>query len=192
MRTSSLALVVLAGFAWMSSGCGTVANFVSLKPKVYGGTERDLYFFRKYWPSPSGAGSSGGGPSDPRGALLFLALFLGIPLTELGCTALGDTLTLPITMQLDPEWPPPKQPESQSDYSACPVQYSTSQAREVNEEPIAPYKEPEPGSLPDPLLGPTIAAWVKAYLEQALPPMPGPISPPIPDPPEVAADNRHP
>jgi hypothetical protein len=51
------------------------------------------------------AGKSGGGWS---GAGL-LALYLAVIPAEFCCTFLLDTLTLPLTMSLDPDWPPPKQ-----------------------------------------------------------------------------------
>jgi uncharacterized protein YceK len=92
--------------AFVLSGCGTVANFASLKPKVYGGIEKDLAFIHHGW-VPSGGSGAGK-------AILFVGL-VTIYGTELCCTALGDTVTLPLTKVLDDEWrlkeaekPPPE------------------------------------------------------------------------------------
>ena len=95
--------------AFTMSGCGTVANFASLKPKVYGGIEQDLKFFTHGL--PGGIGAGGNAPAK----VLFIVGLVTIAGTELCCSALGDTVTLPFTKVLDDEWrlkeaekPPPE------------------------------------------------------------------------------------
>jgi hypothetical protein len=105
MRTMSLRLAVVAVCACMLGGCGTVANFATLKPKVYGGIAKDAEFCEKY-PSPLNIGSS---LEDPRTALSALGIILLYWPLEFTCTAVGDTLTLPITMALDGDWPAAKE-----------------------------------------------------------------------------------
>jgi hypothetical protein len=39
-----------------------------------------------------------------------IGAILAIVPTELCCTLVGDTMTLPITMLVDPDWPPEKPP----------------------------------------------------------------------------------
>jgi hypothetical protein len=124
------------------SGCGTVANFASMKPRVYGGLAQDEAFFKECHP-PGYTGTSG------KGALIYLAVFLGLVPAELCCTLVGDTLTLPITMLVDPYWPPPP-PEPKPDCSNYPVQYSTNSLEEQSKRgdsdfslpPLKPLGEP--------------------------------------------------
>lgn len=93
--------------ASLLSGCGTVANFASLKPKVYGGIARDLAFFSHGLPVRAGG-------NNPAKVLLIVGI-VTIYGTELCFTALGDTVTLPLTKMLDDDWrlkeaekPPPE------------------------------------------------------------------------------------
>src|SRR5262249_46432305 len=74
--------------ATVPAGCGTVCNMCGRNPEPYGGVERDLtiaaenggFFAGKYGKDDGAAG----------------LLFLGIGATELACTVVGDTLTLPV------------------------------------------------------------------------------------------------
>jgi hypothetical protein len=62
-------------------------------------------------------------------------VFVGIP-AEFCCTALADTLTLPITMALADDWPPPKEEplparaDGPAQYVAGPIAGPRSQATE--------------------------------------------------------------
>jgi uncharacterized protein YceK len=123
MRTSLLTLVVLAVSICASSGCGTVANFVSQKPKVYGGVEQDVTYFKEHLPC-----------SQPQEVSpLQRLVILGIVPVEFCSTAIADTLTLPVTLALDDRW---RSPEADRVTTAtdCPVQYSTSSPG--TEEPV--------------------------------------------------------
>jgi hypothetical protein len=100
----SLTLVAMAIAALALNGCGTVANFASMEPKAFGGLERDMALLAEHpIPSCDCSGLSG------TGGLAIIAVVLGIVPAEFLCTAVGDILTLPITMALDKDWPPPKE-----------------------------------------------------------------------------------
>ncbi len=91
MRTF-LAVALLA-----STGCGTVVNLVTPahEGKVYGGVRNDLDLIEKIFE---------GQPSDtnPGGAAVMLMLaVIALPFLDLPLSAIGDTLTLPITRRLD-------------------------------------------------------------------------------------------
>jgi hypothetical protein len=105
MKPSSWSLVVLVVTACMLVGCGTVANFTSMKPKVYGGLALDAKYFAEHPPNFQGDYTGVAGP----GGLILIGLLLGCVPAEFCCTAVGDTATLPITMLLDPNWPPPRE-----------------------------------------------------------------------------------
>jgi hypothetical protein len=97
MRTTSVPLSLAAVSVLVLAGCGTVANFATLKPKVYGGVDQDITFFSEQPPRGLNSGSAGG---NPKGVLILLGL---LP-AEFCCTFVADTLTLPITMILDQDW----------------------------------------------------------------------------------------
>jgi hypothetical protein len=143
MRSTSLALVVLAVSALASSGCGTVANFVSMKPKVYGGLAFDAAYFAEHPPRFNITHAT-----SPYAVLLAL----GIVPAELCCTAAADTVTLPLTMCLDRNWRAPKD-EPVSLGLDCPVQYSPNAAPpealalvDVPSRPTTPVHEEAEGS----------------------------------------------
>jgi hypothetical protein len=96
MRLRSIPHILTIGSAWLLSGCGTVANFASLKPKVYGGVARDMKYLDD--------GMAGMPRLGPKAVLVLVPVCCAIVGTELCCTALGDTMTLPLTKVLDKDW----------------------------------------------------------------------------------------
>jgi hypothetical protein len=89
-----------------------------MKPKVYGGLAQDAKYFSEHQLYPSGGCHYTG--TNPIVALGGLFLPFGIFTAEISCTAAADTVTLPITMWLDPEWPPPPD-ESIADGAEAPA-----------------------------------------------------------------------
>ena len=82
-RTTALVAVVTA----LLRGCGTILNFASGDPQVYGGVQKDLGFCV----SPGDLGGKQG-----NGAL-FIA---GLVFAEMGASLVADTLTLPRILYL--------------------------------------------------------------------------------------------
>ena len=80
------AIVFVAALTSLMTGCGTVCNFASGSPAVYGGVAKDLEFSQT---SRSGYAS---GPSA--------ITFLGLWLADLGVSFVADTVTLPVTLYL--------------------------------------------------------------------------------------------
>ncbi len=134
MKSRLLILVATLSMTALS-GCGTIANFSTMKPKVYGGLAYDANHLRI--PGPLLPGNYSG--ASPTGGLIYVAVLMGVVPAEFCCTAVGDTLTLPITLLVDPDWPPPK-PEPEPDFSKYPVQYSTNQPTTESKVNYLPYK----------------------------------------------------
>ena len=72
--------------AALLSGCGTIFNFASGDPELYGGVQNDLTFIQK--PKETGPGVGSG-----------KAAFLLLPV-ELTLSLVADTLTLPLAVYL--------------------------------------------------------------------------------------------
>jgi uncharacterized protein YceK len=81
-----LALACAAGL----SGCGTVVNLATFKPEVYGGVAKDVHFFDRLM-FPNGNPPSASGEKGRIGLLAFCV-------AEMSCSAVGDTLTLPLVL----------------------------------------------------------------------------------------------
>ncbi len=81
------------------TGCGTVCNLAGSDPRVYGGVQKDVEWIQSYKPS---SGTQAGWQGDPsgKGAAAAAALALAIPVAEVGCSVVGDTLTLPVITPL--------------------------------------------------------------------------------------------
>jgi uncharacterized protein YceK len=77
-------LVALAGVS--ASGCGTIRNLASQDPEIYGGVQKDVAVIQTP-PARSGVGIS---PTT-------VAMFMPV---DLGLSAVGDTLTLPLAIWL--------------------------------------------------------------------------------------------
>jgi uncharacterized protein YceK len=94
MRFRSLISVTLAICVGALSGCGTVLNLASPKPLIYGGLAQDMKFLENppHWHN-----------TDPKGAMVLAVVLAVVVPTEFCCTAVLDTLTLPITVALDNE-----------------------------------------------------------------------------------------
>jgi uncharacterized protein YceK len=71
-------------FAFLLSGCGTVANLTTGEPELYGGVQHDVQLLQTPHREQSGIGIRNLGP---------LVLFVDLPLC-----AVADTLTLPIAI----------------------------------------------------------------------------------------------
>jgi uncharacterized protein YceK len=79
------AAVFAAAVAALLSGCGTVRNLASGDPDVYGGVQKDLELVQ----TPPPQGQRGGGAG--------LVLLMG---AEICCSAVADTLTLPLAVYM--------------------------------------------------------------------------------------------
>jgi hypothetical protein len=110
VKNGLLLLAVLSATA--SSGCGTVCNLAGGDPQPYGGLANDDEFFSACKPGCGG-----------RNALFALG-YLGFVLGEVGATAVGDTLTLPLTQALESKNHPDRWPDPAT-FIDGPVQYST-------------------------------------------------------------------
>ena len=93
--TQPAAIPALA--AALASGCGTIVNFASGDPEIYGGPRKDIEFLqtpRSVQAAPNTpAGSSG---SAGRGAA-FVAAFV---VADIPVSLVADTLTLPLAVYL--------------------------------------------------------------------------------------------
>jgi uncharacterized protein YceK len=95
MRYAPLFLVV--GIALVSSsGCGTVLNFASGDPEVYGGVKQDAEILRMLYNTTSNNTDGGG----KKAAVCLALLFTDFPLSTM-----GDTITLPFTLFREPKIP---------------------------------------------------------------------------------------
>jgi uncharacterized protein YceK len=101
MRLRSLIAASLAGCALAQSGCGTIANFATGKPQVYGGVVKDFEMLGEWEPS-----STDHEDHDFKQTLAKWLIYLAIFDIELSSTIILDTATLPITMRLNNEYPP--------------------------------------------------------------------------------------
>src|SRR5262249_28063597 len=72
------------------SGCGTVVNLATFKPEVCGGLVKDAAFFDRLR-FPNGTPPSASGEKGRIGLLAFCV-------AEMSCSAVGDTLTLPLVL----------------------------------------------------------------------------------------------
>ena len=97
MRTLTLVFLLLTG-----TGCGTVVNLATpaREGKVYGGVKYDTDLIEKL---VDGGATGSGLLSSPAGGAgaAFAVLFLAFPFVDLALSAVGDTLTLPLTRWLD-------------------------------------------------------------------------------------------
>ena len=93
-------LILFAAMA--CTGCGTVVNLATpmREGKVYGGVKNDLDFIEHIVNGSTGDSGLLSSASGAPGAA-FAAVFIIFPFVDLGLSALGDTLTLPITTWLD-------------------------------------------------------------------------------------------
>jgi uncharacterized protein YceK len=114
-------VVVLAALSL--SGCGTVCNFRSGNPEIYGGIEKDVQYLMKPRTEPV---------SGQKGGPFLLALWCA----DVTCCALADTLTLPLIVCLERR---KRQEDSQG--SASPAQYSSG-AGAPSAGPLAPPTHP--------------------------------------------------
>jgi uncharacterized protein YceK len=83
MRRTWVGWALVAIVAVSLTGCGTVANLGSGKSEIYGGVAKDIEFAAT--PRDSGRG---------KGVVLILPFWLA----ELSCSAVADTLTIPIIL----------------------------------------------------------------------------------------------
>jgi len=81
------ALVVILA---LTSGCGTILNFRSGDPEVYGGIQKDVEFIMT--PPAAGGGATNG--SGPGGAAPLL-----IVAADAALSLVADTLTLPVLLR---------------------------------------------------------------------------------------------
>jgi uncharacterized protein YceK len=72
----------------LPSGCGTICNFAHSDPEIYGGVQNDVAVIM----TPQTGGSSGGGQG--------MAIFAGLVVADVCCSAVADTLTLPLAIRL--------------------------------------------------------------------------------------------
>ena len=101
MRRTILLLVL-----GTATGCGTVANWASGDPQVFGGIQKDLLWTEQLM---SGAAQTSINPSNglnnPYAAAIVLACFAAEPPLSFA----GDTLTLPLVLLL--RRPSPSEPD---------------------------------------------------------------------------------
>jgi uncharacterized protein YceK len=98
MATARVILIAAMATGFLG-GCGTVCNFASGDPAVYGGVVKDLEVVRSPLNVSPQSDSSSGGPA--------LAVLAGVVCADIAVSAVADTLTLPLTIYLRQNDPPP-------------------------------------------------------------------------------------
>lgn len=84
---------MIAVFAAVSCGCGTVANLVSDEPTIYGGPAKDIEF----WTTPSDTQKLKVN-SDKEGECA--AISAACCVADIPLSIVGDTLTLPLAVYI--------------------------------------------------------------------------------------------
>ena len=81
------------------TGCGTVVNLATplQDKKVYGGVRNDIDLIEKFTEGESVLGSTPGNEV----AVMFALAIVVLPFLDLPLSAVGDTLSLPLTRWLD-------------------------------------------------------------------------------------------
>ncbi len=116
MRRSRVALLAL--FAALSGGCGTIRNLASSQPEPYGGVGYALEYDAAVRASPQGQSDISG--SSPLELLWDLAWCC----PDTCASAVGDTLTLPIVLTRMPKATSAPS-SSKNAYWQMPAAYST-------------------------------------------------------------------
>ena len=93
MKAAQAALLP-AVLAVLASGCGTVLNFASGDPDVYGGVQRDIQVV--FTPDSVAFTPNTVPSSDAMAGVVVVALVAA----DIGLSAICDTLTLPLTIYL--------------------------------------------------------------------------------------------
>src|SRR5215469_5715497 len=87
------AAVFVAIAAVSLGGCGTILNFATGDPDIYGGVQKDINFMQTPRQNGSVVGSTTGGGKYPGGLVMFGAVGADACLS-----LIADTLTLPIAV----------------------------------------------------------------------------------------------